>query len=92
MDVSDSPRSERPRIAVTDEMTDAVRLMINNDPHVTYQQIEFSFGINSSAIHSILHDRLKLRKVCARWVPHLLTNDQKRSRIQFCHESLKRFE
>ena len=73
-------------------MIDAVRLMIDDDPHVTYQQIDFSLGINSPAIYSILHDHLKLRKVCARWVKHSLTNDQKRLRIQFCRQSLKRFE
>ena len=49
-------------------------------------------GIGSHAIHSILHDYLKLRKVCARWVPHQLTDDQKQLRIQFCHQSLQRFE
>ncbi|CAF4656764.1 unnamed protein product [Rotaria sp. Silwood2] len=90
--VSDSPRSGRPRAAVTDETIDAVRLMIDDDPHLTYQQIECSLEIYSPAIYSILRDHLKLRKVCARWVPHLLTTDQKRLRVQFCHESLKRFE
>ena len=59
LDVSDSPRSGRPRTAVTDEMIDAVRLMIDDDPHVTYQQIDFSLGINSPAIYSILHDHFK---------------------------------
>ncbi|CAF4135886.1 unnamed protein product [Rotaria sp. Silwood2] len=92
LDVSDSLRSDRPRAAVTDEMIDAVRLMIDDDPHVTYQQIECSLGINSPAINSILHDHLKLRKVCARWVPHSLITYQKRLRIQFCRESLERFE
>ena len=85
-------RSGRPRTAVTDEMIDAVRLMIDDDQHVTYQQIEFSLGKNSPAIYSILHDYLKLRKICAQWVKHSLTNNQKRLRIQFCRESLKRFE
>ena len=83
LEVSDSPRT-----ATTDEMIDAVRLMIDDDPHVTYQQIEVCLGIDSLAIYSILHDRLKPRKVCARQVPHSLTNDQKRLRIQFCLESL----
>ena len=92
MDVSDSPRSRRPCTTVTDEIIDAVRLMIDNDPHVTYQQIEFSLKINSPAIYSILCDYLKLRKIRSRWVPHSLTNDQKRLRIQFCRESSKRFK
>ena len=84
--------SGRPRTPVTNEMIDAIRLMIDDDPYVTYQQIEFSLGMNLPAIYSILHDHLKLRKVCARWVKHSLTNDQKRLRIQFCRQSLKQFE
>ena len=92
LDVSGSPRSGGPRTVVIDETIDAVRLMIHNDPYVTYQQIEVSLGINSPAICPILYDHLKLRKVCARRVPHLLIIDQKRFHIQFCCESLKRFE
>jgi [histone H3]-lysine36 N-dimethyltransferase SETMAR len=56
------------------------------------QQIECSLKISSPAIYSILHDYLKLRKFRTRWVPHQLTHDQKRLRVQFCRESLKRFE
>ena len=73
-------------------MIDAARLMIDDDPRVMYQQIEFSLQTDSPAIYSILHDHLKLQKVCPRWVPHSLINDQKRPQIQFCRESLKRFE
>ena len=34
LDVSDSPRFGRPHTTVTDEMIDAVRLMLDDDPHV----------------------------------------------------------
>jgi histone-lysine N-methyltransferase SETMAR len=43
-------------------------------------------------VNSIIHQYLKLGKVCARWVPHHLTEDQKQLRIEFCQQSLKRFE
>ena len=78
LDVSDSPRCRRRRTALAPGMVDTVRLMIDNDPHVTYQQMEFFLRINSPAIYAILHDHPKLRKVCAPWVPNSLTNDQKR--------------
>ena len=44
------------------------------------------------AINSVMHHYLKLRKVCARWVPLALIDDQKQFRLQFCRHSLKRFE
>ena len=68
------PRFGRPHTAVTDEMIDIVRLVIDDDPHVTYQQIEFSLRINLPPIYSILHDHLKLRKVGVQWAPHSLTD------------------
>ena len=66
--------------------------MVDDDAHVTYQQIEFSLRINSPTIYSILYDHLKLRQACARWVLHSLTHDQKRLRIQLCRQPLKQLE
>ncbi len=68
--VEDAPRPDRPRTAVNEQTIDAVRTIIDNDSHSTYQQTENTLGISATAINSIIHDYLKLRKVCARWVPH----------------------
>ena len=90
--VQDAPSLGRPSTSVIEQTIDAVRKTIEDDPHSTYQQIEAMLGISSTIINSIIHDYLNLRKVCARWVPHTLTDDQKQLRVQFCHHSLKRFE
>ena len=90
--VEGAPRLDRYSASVTEQTIDAVRKIIEDDPHSTYQQIEAILGINSTTINSIIHDYLNLRKACARWVPHTLTNDQKQLPLQFCRHSLKRFE
>ncbi|CAF4222144.1 unnamed protein product [Rotaria sp. Silwood2] len=90
--VQDAPHSGRPSTSVNEQTIDAVRKIIEDDSHSTYQQIQNILGISFTAINSIIHDYLNLRKVCALWVPHKLTDDQKQLRIQFCHHSLKRFE
>ena len=90
--VQDAPRSASPSTSVTEQTIDAVRKIIEDDPHSTHQQIETILGISSTPINSIIHDYLNLRKVCARWVPHTLTNDQKQPGLQFCRHSLERFE
>ena len=64
--VEDAPRSASPSTSVTQQTIDIVRKIIEDDPHSTYQQIEAIVGISSTAIHSIIHDYLNLRKVCAR--------------------------
>jgi histone-lysine N-methyltransferase SETMAR len=35
---------------------------------------------------------LKLRKVCAQWIPHLLTEDQKPERVQIASQLLNRYK
>ncbi|CAF3191232.1 unnamed protein product, partial [Rotaria sp. Silwood2] len=90
--IEDAARPGRPRTAVNEETIDAVRAIIENDPHSAYEQIEYILSIGSPAVNSIIHDYLKLRKVCARWAPHQITEDQKQLRVEFCQQSLKRFE
>lgn len=36
----------------------------------------------ASYVVSILEEKLQLKKACARWIPHLLTPDQKRERLK----------
>ena len=88
----DAPRSGRPSTSIADQTIDAVRKIIEDDPHTTYQQIEAILGISSTPINSIIHDYLNLREVCGGWVPHTLTDDQKQLPLKFGHHSLKRFE
>ena len=90
--VQDTSRSGRSSTSVAEQTIDAVRERIEDNPHSTYQQIEAILGVSSPIINSIIHDYLNLRKVCGRWVPHTLTDDQKQLRLQFCSHSLKRFE
>ena len=90
--VQDAPRSGHPSTFVTEQTIDAARKIIEDDPHSTYQQIEAILCISSTPINSIIHDYLNLRKVCGRWMPHTLIDDQKQLRVQFCRHSLKRFE
>ena len=66
--------------------------MIESDARVTYCEIEKTLGISAPTVHSILHEHLNVRKVCARWVPRKLTTEQKQHRIDFCHNILKRFD
>jgi len=88
----DEPRSGRPRTAVTPENIEAVRQLVNIDPHITNQEIDDTSQIRSAAIKSILHDYLGLRKITCRWVPHFLTEAQKQDRVDYCLEMLKKFD
>ena len=43
-------------------------------------------------MQTTLKNRLDLRKVCARWVPHLLTEAQKTQRLKCARELLKTYK
>ena len=49
-------------------------------------------GISDGSVQTILKKRLDLRKACARWVPHLLTEEQKTQRLKCARELLKTYK
>ena len=65
----------RPIIAATKKNIDALRCIVEEDGRYTISQVRVvhTLGISEGIVHHILTDHLKLKKLCARWVPHLLT-------------------
>ncbi|KAG8232689.1 hypothetical protein J437_LFUL011306 [Ladona fulva] len=52
-----------------------------------------AFEISRSSLHSIIIvNELQLRKVCARWVPRLLTDDHKQRRMEAAEHFLQLVE
>ena len=49
-------------------------------------------GISEGSVQTILKKHLDLRKVCARLVPHLLTEEQKTQRLKCARELLKTYK
>lgn len=88
----DDPKSGRPSTAVTDENREKVRRIVEDDPHVTYEQIKHVLGVGSTAVTKILREKLGLKKVCSRWVPHSLSDEQKGARVKWCREMLKKYK
>ena len=67
-----------------------MKTLIEEDARYTVQEIEELSGIHSSSILKILRERLGLRKICARWVPHLLTDEQKQSRVRLASQVIEK--
>ena len=91
-DLNDGPRPGQPRRATTKANVAAVSDMIKQDARFTVQEIADKVGISSGTVYTILTKELKLRKVCARWVPHLLTNEQKATRVKMAKDLLKKYK
>ena len=55
------------------------------------EEIAQALGISHGSVSTILHDRLGMRKLTARWVPKSLSNEQMTTRASVCSALLKRF-
>ncbi|GBP56894.1 Putative uncharacterized protein FLJ37770 [Eumeta japonica] len=64
--LTDDLRAGRPSTAATEDDISAVRLMIEIDKRVSYQQIRTSLGIGISQVYEILREYLAVRKLCTR--------------------------
>ena len=56
------------------------------------QDIEELSGLHSSSVLKILRERLGLCKICARWVPHLITDKQKQSRVRLASQVIEKYD
>ena len=63
--------------------------MVDQDARLSVKHIASCTGISKGSVQTILKKRLYLRKVCAMWVPHLLTEEQKTQRLKCVRELLK---
>ena len=66
--------------------------MVEQDVRLSLNDIASCTGISEGSVQTILKMRLDLRKVCARWVPQLLTEEQKTQRLKCAWELLKTYK
>jgi len=88
--IQDEPRSGRPRTASTERNKERVDEIIHDDRRVTVDTIARTLGIGHNAVQEMI-ESLGYRKVCARWVPRLLTEDHKGQRKAITSELLQRY-
>jgi len=84
------PKEPRPCTTRSEDMIAQVEQMVMEDRCLTVEQIVANASISTRSVDTILHDDLKMRKVFARWVPEMLTNENKASRFTVCQAILSR--
>ncbi|KAI6660233.1 Transposase [Oopsacas minuta] len=76
VDVTDLPRSGRPESATTSE--NLIESTVMEDKYITVNKLEQSMEISLGGIHTILTTELGYRSICGKWVPHNLSENQRR--------------
>ena len=67
--LEDETRSGLPSDATDEEMCNKVRDLVYSDRRVKVEEIANALHISHGSFSTILHDRLGMRKLTARWVP-----------------------
>jgi histone-lysine N-methyltransferase SETMAR len=87
----DDPRKGHPKSATTPEIIEQVHDMVLDDRWIKVREIAETIGISKERIGYIFHEKLDMKKLCTRWVPHLLTADQKHTRMKISEQCLEHF-
>ncbi|GFO34057.1 histone-lysine N-methyltransferase SETMAR, partial [Plakobranchus ocellatus] len=96
--LGDEPKSGRPKTSINEENTTRVDELIRCDRRMKVREIALKLEIPKSTVHEIVHDTLGYRKVSARWVTKMLTEDHKLQRVEikfrnaFCTDANKTME
>ena len=88
--LEDEARSGRPLDATDEEMCKKIRDLVHSDRRIQVEEIAQALGISHGSVSTILHDRLGMHKLTARWVPKSLSNEQLATRASVCSALLKR--
>nr|XP_033811349.1 protein GVQW3-like [Geotrypetes seraphini]XP_033811350.1 protein GVQW3-like [Geotrypetes seraphini] len=86
--VTDEARSGRPSTVVTDVNIAKATEMLKNDRRLTLRELSASLGISFERVQHIVTEELKMRRVCARWVPRNLTEEQMQRHIEVCKNNV----
>ena len=73
-------------MATTPSKVEQVRAAVNQDRRRTIHDLCAEVGIGSGSCQRILTEQLNMHRIAAKFVPSVLTQDQKDSRVAICQE------
>ena len=87
--IKDDPHTGHPVEATSEEMCQKLESLILADRRLKVSRLAEETGISAGAVWTIIHEKLDMSKVSARWVPRRLSPFQKDTRRKCCQENLK---
>jgi len=86
--VDSEPRHSRPSTSRNDNVINQVRTLLMKDRHITVRELADEVGVSIGSVHTILTADLGLRRVSTKFVPKLLTMEQKQLRLEVTQDML----
>src|SRR5215510_11789421 len=88
--VDDDPRSGWPSTSKTDDNVAKVREFIRANRRLTVREVAEEVSISKTVCHEIITENLGMHGIAAKFVPCLLTDDEKQNRVDVSQELLDR--
>ena len=82
--VRDNERCGRSKEVRTPELIGRIKNFMGKDRRVSLEIISAQFDVSVGTVHTIIREELKMRKICTKFVPTVLREDQKE---RHCHDS-----
>ena len=81
--VRDDERCGRSKEVRTPELICQIKNFMDKNRRVSIETISAQFDVSVGIVHTIIREDLKMRKICAKFVPRVLREDQKE---RHCHD------
>ena len=87
--VRDDERCERSKEVRTPQLIGQIKNFMDKDCCVSIETISAQFDVRVGTVYTIIRKELKMQKICEKFVPRVLRDDQKERR---CHDSREMVE
>ncbi|KAK3763688.1 hypothetical protein RRG08_057114, partial [Elysia crispata] len=92
-DMEDEPRPGRPEDSMRGSASiSKVLVSLSDDRRKTCEGISTETSMSRTPVFRFLTNKLNKKKKFSKWVPHLLIDGQKESRVNFSRNFLRRFQ
>ena len=85
----DDEKCGRSKEVRTPELIGQIKNFMDKDRRESIETIRAQFDVSVGTVHTIIREELKIRKICVKFVPRVLRDDQKERR---CHDSREMVE
>jgi len=86
--VGEDTRPGQPSTSTNNDHVERVRAVIHGNCRLTVREVVDEVGISIGSCHQIFTEKLQMRRVSAKFVPRLLTDNQKENCVEISQELL----
>ena len=87
----DDKREGRPSFKTSDVVKNEVRDVIDGNRRLTVREVADKCVISKTTVHETLVQELHMNRICARWVPRMLSEENMTNKTEASRQFLRKF-